>query len=220
MYVNCFQCKNSFKISLQRSRHKHFFCCMSCYKLFQSQDKERLVKKTCKNCNKEFYEYKSRANNNCGVYCSKTCYSSYIKKPEINCLNCGKSCKDFNGKNRKRKYCSLECSYRKKVKQGYSSPISSTGIGIFKRFVREADNKICFLCSSEKNIEIHHKDGNRKNNYILNWIPLCCICHNRIHHLSKKLSINLVDALAFFKENHLYKLNTKQYRLFWIACPR
>lgn len=55
------------------------------------------------------------------------------------------------------------------------------------------DKKQCRLCSSEKNIIIHHRDGSgqnlpisKRNNNIKNLIALCRRCHADIHRLGNK----------------------------------
>jgi len=45
----------------------------------------------------------------------------------------------------------------------------------------EMDNYRCVSCGSERKIEIHHKDTNRKNNNINNLITLCKQCHTCLH---------------------------------------
>lgn len=48
----------------------------------------------------------------------------------------------------------------------------------------------CLECFYEQkytfDIEIHHKDGNHKNNKIENLIPLCRLCHMKKHYPSIK----------------------------------
>ena len=43
-------------------------------------------------------------------------------------------------------------------------------------------NIICEKCSLPSNIQIHHKDRNRKNNNIDNLQALCRKCHASLHH--------------------------------------
>jgi len=44
----------------------------------------------------------------------------------------------------------------------------------------------CYFCLNKTQV-IHHIDGDRKNNYADNLIPLCNGCHNKIHRLMKRL---------------------------------
>jgi len=41
--------------------------------------------------------------------------------------------------------------------------------------------KKCQICSYSKNIHVHHKDRNRKNNHISNLQVLCRRCHKLVH---------------------------------------
>jgi 5-methylcytosine-specific restriction endonuclease McrA len=46
----------------------------------------------------------------------------------------------------------------------------------------------CNICGNNKNIEVHHIDGDRYNNSVENLIPVCEECHNKIHtHSSSEL---------------------------------
>lgn len=40
----------------------------------------------------------------------------------------------------------------------------------------------CERCGSTKNLMVHHKDGNRKNNDPSNLETLCWSCHEKITH--------------------------------------
>ena len=53
----------------------------------------------------------------------------------------------------------------------------------------------CALCAAKntlqlKDLEVHHKDGNRKNNQIQNLLIVCRKCHQRLHGISEKPKIN------------------------------
>lgn len=48
----------------------------------------------------------------------------------------------------------------------------------------EQKGRKCSICGYEKGIVAHHIDGDRENNRIENLVPLCSICHNRIHTAS------------------------------------
>ena len=45
----------------------------------------------------------------------------------------------------------------------------------------KSDIKYCENCSNDKNLEVHHIDGNYKNNNINNLIKLCSTCHKQYH---------------------------------------
>ena len=48
----------------------------------------------------------------------------------------------------------------------------------------------CAICGGVDDLEVHHIDGNRRNNYESNLITLCASCHGRVH------SQNLTTAYA------------------------
>ena len=133
----------------------------------------------------------------------------------MNCLLCGKPL--IKGQT---KFCCqehwIEYQYQENIKKWLSGEDSGwTGTGI-KNFVRkyllEKTNYKCELCDwGEKNsysgnipVEIHHKDGNYKNNTLENLQVLCPNCHsltdtykglnqdsvrNRIKYLGRKKEI-------------------------------
>lgn len=45
--------------------------------------------------------------------------------------------------------------------------------------------KVCYLCDSEEDIEVHHINGRRQDNKPENLIPLCESCHFDLHQTSR-----------------------------------
>jgi hypothetical protein len=42
--------------------------------------------------------------------------------------------------------------------------------------------KACFICGdSMRKVHVHHIDGDWTNNNVNNLMPLCCLCHKRVH---------------------------------------
>lgn len=77
---------------------------------------------------------------------------------------------------------------------------------------------ICEICGTKDNLEVHHKDCNRTNNFPSNLITVCESCHQRIHsknlniiHLDKVISIKYVGVTDVYdiemKKNHNYIAN-------------
>lgn len=62
---------------------------------------------------------------------------------------------------------------------GEHSPTWVSGIGSYRKLV---DLTACSLCGSKNNIQVHHKDKNRKNNEKSNLVVLCAKCHIFIAH--------------------------------------
>lgn len=60
----------------------------------------------------------------------------------------------------------------------------------------------CWGCRIEKNLEVHHKDGNKNNNKLSNLRILCADCHRRLEKRGKpKIRTNLKYARGT-KKNH------------------
>ena len=55
----------------------------------------------------------------------------------------------------------------------------------------------CWECFSHKNIDVHHKDGNRENNDISNLEVLCHSCHIKKHAKTRTYRTG--------KDHHWYK---------------
>lgn len=110
------------------------------------------------------------------------------------CLNCGKEFIDYNSR-KNRKYCSTECQveyqyneYITEWKKGNKDGLSG-GIGIsehIRRYLFLKNECKCEKCGwNEKNpysnqvpLQIHHVDGNYKNNNEENLQLLCPNCHS------------------------------------------
>lgn len=145
----------------------------------------------CLNCGKEIKtQDRSRRK-----FCSHSCAATYNngkrttdKKNEY-CLNCGKPIHNPHSK-----YCSLECSnqftYKQNVELWRGNKISGSQIGgsprtFVRRYMFEKFNYCCEKCGfNEINqytgnpiLQLHHKDGDCKNNTEENLEVLCPNCH-------------------------------------------
>ena len=61
-----------------------------------------------------------------------------------------------------------------------------------KKLIRKRDNYTCQICRLEQNkfkrkLDVHHIDGNKKNNTFENLISLCLPCHMKLEHNHGKL---------------------------------
>ena len=83
-------------------------------------------------------------------------------------------------------YCNRECmraAFQEKPKTG-------TGYMVGHYHARNLlSGGCCEICGSEKNVDVHHKDGNYLNNSLENLQRLCRSCHMKEHHVAKKCSI-------------------------------
>lgn len=111
--------------------------------------------------------------------------------PEKYCAYCGERMyrKRINGRLEdygvflRRKYCSQECMSKGFVKtdaadQRYRcAHHSATKIA----YDREGMERSCQICGSVQNVDVHHRDGNFRNNHPDNLMTLCRSCHIKIH---------------------------------------
>lgn len=107
------------------------------------------------------------------------------------------------------RYCSNSCSV-KYINSLKPAPESNHRLNAIAReiYIERHGNPICSKCG-EPNADVHHKDGNRKNNVDENHDPLCRSCHisheNRIN--PKRRNIAHVTGLT--------NPNTGKF----VACP-
>lgn len=66
------------------------------------------------------------------------------------------------------------------IYKGYDSSSPNRDVAIRR------DKYRCAVCDNLKNIEVHHIDGNRKNNTGRNLVSLCRKCHVRVELLDRK----------------------------------
>lgn len=58
------------------------------------------------------------------------------------------------------------------------------------------DKSKCVACGSKKNLEIHHINGDTKDNSKMNLITLCRKCHNKIDKIERQ---NTRGSNAFYR---------------------
>lgn len=58
----------------------------------------------------------------------------------------------------------------------------------YNRIAKENLIQKCVLCLKTQQLEIHHKDLDRKNNQLSNIVILCKSCHTKIHKKEKNFS--------------------------------
>lgn len=86
---------------------------------------------------------------------------------------------DFRGKNWSKGH--LECLNSKKGHIGF---VKTNGESAKFESFREQNGGfgVCKICGKECRLEIHHVDGNRRNNENENLISICASCHKKIHY--------------------------------------
>lgn len=151
------------------------------------------VKINCQHCQKEMNIKPSRLGRS--KYCSKYCHSKMTvaieKRSYKKCARCEKEIIDKPSKIHLRKFCSVSCQVKyhweikPKERPRESHNRYKNGSGIYREEALKCHGEKCQKCGASDNIEIHHKDKNRKNNNMENLQVLCRDCHHREHAIFK-----------------------------------
>jgi len=147
----------------------------------------------CKKCNKEITEIYGS-----GTFCSISCANSRVKKKKnIQCLACNK---DFIvSLTSKRKFCSVECSNKKKMEDPERKEIVNSLWNVSSRTRSKILSRIktgCCRCGwNEGSCDLHHINGKKIKNphNDSNLALLCPNCH-RLYH-QKKIGPNDVISI-------------------------
>ena len=136
--------------------------------------------------------------------CSKMSREEYLKiatkpTPEKYCAYCGKKLERRRYKKKyedlkifeKRKYCNRMCMRKAFVKTGDGDQDYSPAHHSSRRIAYLIENREmkCEICGSTNNIDVHHIDGNYRNNKPENLQIVCRSCHLKIHNPKKKCRI-------------------------------
>lgn len=143
---------------------------------------------SCEYCGEKFFVRQCDINYRKIIkYCSRDCYHKASRKTHIlKCPNCER---EFQAKNKRRKFCCLRCAYEYRRKQepkittgkdGYRHIWLSDGTSIKEhRYIME--KHLGRKLNGDEHI--HHKDFSRDNNAIENLIILTKGEHSRIHRM-------------------------------------
>lgn len=153
--------------------------------------RRRAVEKTCRLCGSRFLD--RAVTKKPKQYCTSECRRKDRTTSEtITCANCRKA---FAMKPSRRKssrsgfhFCSRKCKDEAQRIGGVPAimpPHYGTGTGkdVYRRQFIEED-LVCRRCGYAEfvvGVDIHHIDGNDKNNEKVNLIPLCACCHRALH---------------------------------------
>lgn len=119
-----------------------------------------------------------------------------IKKEEKYCKYCKKQLnrKRFNGRLedftvfKNRKYCNRECMKRAFLKIGENEQTYSNAHTTARKINKLILHKeACEVCRSTSNLDIHHINGNWRNNNLDNLMCLCRSCHTKYEKNKDKL---------------------------------
>ena len=112
--------------------------------------------------------------------------------PEKYCEYCGKKLErkrfarkwEDLGVFNKRKYCNRECMRKAFVKTDTTTQSNDMAHNSARHIVSTVENreKVCEICGKrEGRLDVHHKDGNWKNNSSENLMIVCRSCHQKLH---------------------------------------
>jgi hypothetical protein len=114
---------------------------------------------------------------------------------EKKCPVCGKKFKTQKGHVREKKTCSYACSntyFRSGPQNG------NWNNDAYRTTCFHHHEKKCIICEEDKIVEVHHYDGNNKNNDFMNLIPLCPTHHQYMH---SRYIVEIKDNVDAFVSN-------------------
>lgn len=189
IYLNCSICNEKTKSSKSVKNAKLPVYCKKCTKKRYTTE--------CKYCSKIF-----RAKRKCIMFCSNQCKTLFLRKDtkEIICDFCGIVYQQakFNIYKNKKHYCSKKCS-----NNSYSKSNPSRYGGTWTKWIRliKQRDKLCLLCNSDKNLQVHHfkklKEFSIPDNahYHENLGLFCVSCHKKVEGKHSSLSDFLKDTV-------------------------
>jgi hypothetical protein len=207
--ATCDICGKEYAVSKAHyNRHKHHYCSVECARLGQVGSRnhmwtERDVR-ICENCGNEFAIVRHKKNK----FCSQKCMGEYKHKTHSvveRCAHCGKEIVvKLCVAGKKSNFCGMDCknAFHSLAIEGINNPNWRGGVARApypNSFSQKLRNKImnmhgdkCALCGIGRKdvlalghgygLAIHHIDYDKQNSAEKNLIPLCNICHGKVHY--------------------------------------
>lgn len=149
------------------------------------------IKKNCLTCGKEFFIRKYIQKRSKGNYCCHKCaYIGVRKRVKVKCASCGKLHEKRPSQLKNSKsgfyFCSRDCKDKAQRIGGIKEiqpPHYKDGKYVYRKNALAFYINKCACCDYDECVdilEVHHIDGNRKNNNLDNLIILCPNCHRKI----------------------------------------
>jgi len=186
--INCKRCGREII-----SKNRQPKLCSYCKK---EVEKERIQRKAkqCPVCGKMFLPKSSRQK-----FCSQKCVAkNRTTSIVVYCEYCGKKITRTARQleNSKRHFCSYKCFLKDMRKNNGGKPLRVSK-QMRETVLVATDNK-CSICGKRPippdSLEIHHINGNPRDNRLENIIALCKSCHRRAHFMT--LGYNKRDLFA------------------------
>jgi len=132
-----------------------------------------------------------------------SCYKKGYKQPLIICKNCRRKLphKAFGLCNT----CHIKIHHYDKVKEYNNRKYHNIDLKTYKKATKK-----CIICGFDKIVELHHLDGNKKNNSKENFIGLCPNHHKMLHNMEFRKEI--FDILEEKLGRKLNITDLEQYR--------
>ena len=78
----------------------------------------------------------------------------------------------------------------------------------YQKYLKES----CEICNCNEDLEVHHKDKNRLNNYPTNLLTVCSSCHQKIHNQSLTIiHSDKILSIQYIGEEEVYDLEMDNY---------
>lgn len=164
------------------------------YKKLDTQGKNRLyVDFVCDQCGKVHHKQKRQMKHEHN-YCSRECvHLARQNRVTCECANCGKAFQKRPSSLRNSKsglfFCCRECKDSAQKIGGITDimpPHYGNGKANYRDIAFREMPRQCSRCGYDEYpqiIQVHHKDGDRNNNDIINLEPLCPNCHAIEHRV-------------------------------------
>lgn len=166
--------------------------------IVESGVKRRAVKKKCSLCKNTYLERASRQRPSkyCGIECRQIASRT---RTEVACAECGSKfyvtlsqlARAKSGYN----FCTRKCKDKSQRIGSKSEKMRPKHYGtagrspeIYRRLYKEyhdLDKVFCTRCGYDEfecGVDIHHRDGDKKNNHKDNLVALCAPCHRALHN--------------------------------------
>ena len=154
----------------------------------------------CDFCKISFYRKPSQLSKYNKYFCNRKCRSNYTKalfpKIKTNCTFCEKEIEKTKNQIRSSKagysFCNNICKNKYISKENRWSDNPFDYRSRIKR-IQETANNACQKCGYNEDVrmlDVHHNDGNHKNNSWDNLRCVCLWCHQRHHRCKVDLTVS------------------------------